>query len=185
MNKLLAALLLSGTFLLSGCARDLPLESTISLETALPTEPLEEIAFSDRNMDDFRFESVCNVLENGSYSRYSGEIIDEEIKSQLWEMLCEQEQMDTYQGGSWGGGMELRLTDKKTGEFFTVGYTIWYAQPDHEGGPTCFVISGSSCGIACYYPIDEDTNPEIYASDRFEALLTEGVKREENLVHHE
>lgn len=182
MNKVLAAVTLSGAILLSGCVRDLPLESTISLEVDFPTEPLKEIAFSKWNMEDFRFETTSSVQENGVYARYSGEIVDEEIKSQLWDILCRQEQMGTYQGGSWGGGMELRLTDRRTGESFTAGYTIWYETSEVEGGPACFVISGASCGTACYYPIDKDTDPEIYASNRFEALLAEGVKREENLI---
>lgn len=167
--------------MLCACAEDLPQESIV-LETSLPTEPPEKITFSAQNMEDFRFETTCSILENNVYSRYSGEIIDEDIKSQLWEMLCAQEQMDTYQGGSCGGSTQLLLTHKRTGKTFSAGYAIWYAHPDHEGGPICFVISGSSCGTVCYYPVDDAADPEVFASERFEALLAAGVKREENLV---
>lgn len=174
------SLLLS--MLLCGCQRDLPLESTISLEVDFPTEPLKEINFSAWNMEDYRFETTCNVLEDGVYTRYSGEITDESIRSQLWEIICRQERMETYHGGSVGGGTQLILTDRRTGESFTAGYTIWYENPDHEGGPSCFVISGSSCGTAYYYPMDDDADQEITAADHFETLLIEGVKREENLL---
>ncbi len=177
--------LLSGVLLLCGCARELPLESTIPAppEISFPTEPLTKVAFSEWNVEDFRFEATCNVTEDGVYTRYSGEIIDEEIKSQLWEMLCQQEQMPTYQGGHSGsGGGDLVLTNKRTGEQFFAGYGIWYENPDVEGGPTCFMIYGSSCVRACYYPIDHAEDWEITASEQFEALIAEGVKREENRV---
>ncbi len=170
-----------GAALLCGCAQDLPLESTVPApsEISFPTEPLTEIAFSEWNMEDFRFEATCNVTEDGAYKRYSGEIIDEDIKAQLWEMLCQQEQMPTYQGGSWGsGGGDLVLTNKRTGEQFYAGYGIWYENPDVEGGPTCFVIYGSSCVTARYYPIDYAEDSQVYASERFENLLIEGVKRD-------
>ncbi len=110
--------------LLCGCQRDLPLESDDSLAVSFPTEPLKEINFSAWNMEDYRFGTTCNVLEDGVYARYSGEITDEAIRSQLWEILCWQERMDTYHGGSVGGGVKLILTDRHTGESFTAGYTI-------------------------------------------------------------
>ncbi len=174
MKKAMAVLMTLSMLLHCGCQRDLPLESTISLEI---TEPLKEIAFSECNMSDYTFTATCNVSEDGVYTRYTGEIVDEEIKAQLWDILCRQETMAIYQGGSWGGGGDLVVTDKYTGEKFYAGYGIWYEIPENEGGPSCFVISGSSCGTACYYPIDLE--------NRFEEFLIEGVKREENLTHQE
>ncbi len=181
MKKHLTLPLLLFVFL-CGCQRDLPLESTISLEVDFPTKALKEIAFSEWSMDDYRFETTCNVLTDGAYTRYSGEITNENIKAQLWEILCKQEKMDLYHGGSWDGGNVLKLTNKRTGETFTAGYTIWYAQPDHEGGPTCFVISGSSCGAACYYPLDDGEDWDVCVSEQFEKLLAEGVKTEETIT---
>ncbi len=177
MKKMTLSLMTLWTVLLCGCARDLPVESTISLEVDFPMETLKSIVFSECHMSDYTFTAACKVQEDGVYKRYSGEIIDDKIKTQLWDILCRQEKMQTYQVGRWGGGGDLVLTDKHTGETFNVGYGIWYEKPENEGGPSCFVISGSSCGTACYYSIDSE--------NRFEELLIEGVKRDENLTHQE
>ncbi len=88
----------------------------------------------------------------------------------------------TFEGGSSGSSFNLVLTDRETGEKTYVGYTIWYANPENEGGPVCFCVSGASGGTICYVEA-EDMQTETYLRDTFNALVLEGIRREENIVH--
>lgn len=185
--KLLICIALSA-LLLCGCATDLPLEST-EISANILSEPLENtniskkdpIRFSEREMEDFIFEASCYETRDGETIRYQGEIHDQSICNGLWEIICMQEAMQIYEGGSCDSSTDLVLTDKATNEKYYVGYSIWYENPENEGGPKCFVVSGSNCGTVCYEAI-EDTDDMVFVSDVYKNLLMQGVKTPENVI---
>ena len=185
--KLMTCLALSA-LLLCGCETDAPLES-IETSANILSETLEDtniskkdpIRFSERDMEDFIFEASCYETRDGETIRYRGEILDQTICKGLWEIICMQETMQVYEGGSCSRCTDLVLTDKVSNEKYYVGYSIWYENPENEGGPKCFVVSGADCGNVCYEAI-EDTDDMLFVSDVYKNLLMQGVKTPENIV---
>ncbi|MBR4102140.1 MAG: hypothetical protein IKK51_09730 [Oscillospiraceae bacterium] len=186
--KLMTCLALSA-LLLCGCETDAPLES-IETSANILSETLEDtniskkdpIRFSERDMEDFIFEASCYETRDGETIRYRGEILDQTICKGLWEIICMQETMQVYEGGSCSSCTDLVLTDKVSNEKYYVGYSIWYENPENEGGPKCFVVSGADCGNVCYEAI-EDTDDMLFVSDVYKNLLMQGVKTPENIVY--
>lgn len=175
--------------LLCGCSgmreesADLPSETIVPSAAASQSavdKPAEKL--SERRMEEFIFEGGGYEITDGVHTNYYGEITDEAIRQQLWDIICTQEEQDVFEGGSSGSSFSLVLTDRETGEKTYVGYTIWYANPEEEGGPSCFCVSGASGGTICYAEA-EDMQTETYLSDTFNALVLEGIRREENIVH--
>lgn len=185
--KLLICIALSA-LLLCGCATDLPLESTetsadILSETSdtIDNSQINLISFSEHEMNDFIFEASCYERVDGQQIRYQGEIVDPTICEDLWKIICMQENMPVYEGGSCNSSTDLILTNKETKERYNIGYSIWYENPENEGGPKCFVVSGSNCGTVCYEAI-EDTDDMVFVSDVYKNLLMQGVKTPENVI---
>lgn len=133
---------------------------------------------SERNMEDFKFEGECYIQKDEKPIKYQGEITKESVKKDLWNLICEQENADCYQRGTIGGGLKLKLTNQTTGEVINVGYTIWYGQPEVDGGPSCFVISGANIEGKYYRPLNSN-------EQKFDKLIEEGVACDGNIVEKE
>lgn len=176
------------TLLFCGCATDAPLEKTVDISSGLQTSAYPEkstglpIRFSERSMDEFSFEAFCYELKDGETIRYRGEILDYEIRSKLWEIICMQEESEVFEGGRSDSSTNLVLTDKKTNTKYYVGYSIWYANPEDEGGPNCFLVAGSD-GVYVRYAAIEYTDEMLFVSDVYKNLLMQGVKKPENIVN--
>lgn len=175
------------SFSLYGCGKGTKSDSNVKKDTAgtVPTERSESTEqtdvktqhISDGNMEDFKFEGECYIQEEGKPIKYQGEITKESVKKDLWNLICEQEKADCYQGGTIGGGLNLKLTNQATGEVINVGYTIWYEQPENDGGPTCFVISGENVEGGYYRPLNSN-------EQNFDELIKEGIVCDENIVEN-
>ena len=166
-------------FVFYGCGKETKSDANVNKATA-GAEPAKQPdtkmqLLSERNMEDFKFEGECYIHEEEKTIRYQGEITKDSIKKSLWNLICEQEKADCYQGGTIGGGLKLKLTNQTTGEVINVGYTIWYEQPEIDGGPTCFVISGENVEGGYYRPLNSN-------EQKFDELIEEGVVCDENIV---
>lgn len=176
-------------FTLYGCGQETNLDSSASNTTVEP-QPIEQPSvepqpteqpvvktqlLSERNKEDFKFEGECSVQTEEKYIRYQGEITKESVKKDLWNFICEQEKEECYEEGTIGGGLKLKLTDKATGEVVVVGYTIWYGQPENDGGPICFAVSGVNTERRYYKSPNE-------SEQRFDKLIEEGVVCDKNIV---
>ncbi len=157
------------------------LDSSAS-STTVESQPTEQPdvktqLLSERNMKDFKFEGECSVRKGEKYIKYQGEITKESVKNDLWNLICKQEKEECYQEGTIGGGLKLKLTDKATGEVITVGYTIWYEQPEVDGGSICFVVSGVN--TEGRYHISQNEREQ-----KFDELIEEGVVCDKNMVEN-
>lgn len=178
-----------GCLLLSGCGNtakvvqnpseentDLSSEVMQSSEKQTELPVAETSKLSERNMEDFAFAGECFVETDNQYTYYRGEIIDENVKEALWNLICSQEKEPVFEGGTASiGGNAVILTDKTTEEVIYIGYNIWYASSELDGGPYCFIIGGSARKRAYYHWIQGE---DII----FEQLIKQGVVREENVV---
>ncbi len=122
---------------------------------------------SERSIEEFKFEGRDIEDPDGRGVVTYREITKESVKKALWDIICEQEKKHRFQeeGGEVGNSFELKLTDQTTGEVIYVGYGIYYESPYVDGGPPCFVISGSN--IKIYYTTEDEQT--------FTKLIEEGV----------
>lgn len=198
-RKTIFMLVLTGGLLLSGCGNAAQIVETSS-EKELLTETVQnseaqtgssekeiqssevqtgllqkEIKrFSERNMEDFAFAGEYFVDDK---HHYRGEIIDEGVRNDLWNLVCSQEKESVIEEGTAtiGAHSRLILTDKKTEENFYIGYDICYLSPEEDGGSGCFIITSSTGEEVYYYEVHENENI-------FDNLMKQGVVREENIV---
>ena len=111
-------------------------------------------------------------------NKYQGVIEDDNIKSQLWDLISNQLEQSVYEDGSTGGSecAELYLTDKQTGVQTTIYYTIWYSDPMVDGGPIVMYYDG-----ICYEAFLYDNDKYYFTSDYFYDLIG-SIKSDENLL---
>ncbi len=190
-NKRFSIIMLIGCLLLVGCRDSTKTVTSSSEENAeLSTAAIhssehqteyatteESQKLSSRNMEDFEFSGYCFVETEGSRIFYRGEIVDDDVKKGLWNLICSQENASVVEGGTASiCGNEIVLTDKKTGEVITMGYDIWYEDPYVEGGPILFIVN-SSAGWKIYYHCSLSEGEEMLYE-----LIKQGVVCEENIV---
>lgn len=131
---------------------------------------------SDYEMSDYEFSAwfydyYGNNTHEPTLNKYQGTIQDEDIKKQLFDLVCNYETTIPFDNGSIGGSdcAELYLTNKSTGEKFAIYFSIWYASPELEGGPEVINIHGNYYGTC------------TGDSDTFYSLIGEAIMKDENL----
>lgn len=180
MKKLIVTL--TAILLLTSCE---PMQSSTQIgtsdtvDTTIGTSITEDISnskISDYDISEFDFSAYFydyygDTTHEPTWNRYEGTIQDEDIKKQLFDLVCEYENVTPYNGGSVGGSSAaLYLTNKSTGEEFTIYFSIWYASEELEGGPEVMKINGN------YYSATTGD------SDMFYSLIGEAIMKEENLI---
>lgn len=132
---------------------------------------------SDYEMSDYDFSAwfydyYGDSTHQPTWNKYNGTIQDENIKKQLFDLVCQYETGIPIDGGSVGGSdcAELYLTNKSTGERFAIYFSIWYASPELDGGPEVMNIHGNYYGA------------ETGDSDIFYSLIGQAIMKDENLT---
>lgn len=132
---------------------------------------------SDYEMSDYDFSAwfydyYGDTTHEPTLNKYQGTIQDEDIKKQLFDLVCRYETAIPFASGSVGGSdcAELYLTNKSTGEKFAIYFSIWYASPELDGGPEVMNIHGNYYG-AC-----------TGDSDTFYSLIGNAIMKDENLI---
>ncbi|MCC8068220.1 MAG: hypothetical protein LIO71_00400 [Ruminococcus sp.] len=135
-------------------------------------DKISDYSISNFDFSAYFYDYYSNTVHEPTRNKYRGEILDENIKKQLWEMISNYEEGVPIEGGSVGGSdcAELYLTDKNTGKIYTIYFSIWYASPELEGGPMVISINGDYYG--------EITGD----SDMFYSMIGEAIMKDENLI---
>ncbi len=165
--------------------------SSVSNESAR-----EYFKLSDRNPEDYEFSGTVMVYDKQTHSdiRYSGEISDNGTIEDLWNFITviENQQPCEFDGNnSVGGGITnavLTLTDKQTGEQYTIRDGIFYENPEVDGGPEVLIINGISYGgnnYICYnrvYGNDNESFEDDFTGNTLYTIICEGIVKDEKII---
>ena len=163
--------------------------SSVSNESAR-----EYFKLSDRNPEDYEFSGTVMVYDKQTHSdiRYSGEISDNGTIEDLWNFITviENQQPCEFDGNDsvGGGSTVLMLTDKQTGEQYTIRDGIFYENPAVDGGPEVLIINGISYGgnnYICYnrvYGNDNESFEDDFTGDMLYTIICEGIVKDEKII---
>lgn len=154
-------------------------------ERAIKGENFESVKdkITITNFDDCTFTGTAEVFERETLTttKYSG-TLTEEAARKVWELLTEIENTepivfdddDSVGASSYS---ELVVRNTRVNKSWTVAEGILYEHPMEDGGPVVVAV-----GENYYYTFEIDG---VFAHDRLDELIAEGIAREENIVWRE
>lgn len=122
--------------------------------------------------------------ENNKEMNYEGEITDNSVIDELWEIICSQQEMPSLDSGNMFSGTPYLEIYGENGERFTVSYT-WdreeqghddYGMPTINHVGTAFVVSGTKPGR-----YEADSSQEKIFKETIMNYLTENIVPTEKL----
>lgn len=145
-------------------------------------EPRGKEKLTNTRFEDCEFSGTAKVFERETLTttKYSG-TLTEEAAREIWSLLTEIENTEPIvfdandSVGNYSSVLVVRNT--RVNRSWTVADGILYDNPMEEGGPVVVAVGGNY-----YYTFETDG---VFAHDRLDELIAEGIAREENIVWQE